>query len=229
MSRLAGVVGAIARHEAERRPACELGVVTSVFDDPDGGAADGHTVSVRLKDTGLALTRVPVASGITGAAALPRQGDVVLVLVPRGDLSAAVVLGPVYSDVRRPPTFDRDELALVWPGDSDDPDGKAVDLRIRADGSQRSVIVRLGGDKDATLTVEDGAIVLLAGGVSVRLQHSSGSDGVVEIAGGGTRIELKQDGDLTVEAAGILSLKGRSVEIEGQTKVKVNGQMVEIN
>lgn len=227
MSRLVNIVGAIARHEAERRPACELAVVTSGFDDADG--PDSHTVSVQFKDTGLTLTRVPVACGITGAAALPRQGDVVLVLLPRGDLSSAVVVGPVYSDERRPPVFSRDEVALIWPGDTDDPDAEAVDIRIRSDGSERAVVVKLGGDKDATLTIEDGAISLVAGGVSARFQHSSGSDGTVEVAAGGTRMEMKQDGDLSVEAAGVLSLKGRSIEIEGQTQVKVNGQTVEIN
>ena len=227
MSRLVNVVGAIARHEAERRPACELAVVTSGFDDADG--PDSHTVSIQFKDTGLALTRVPVASGITGAAALPRQGDLVVVLLPRGDLSSAVVVGPVYSDERRPPVFSRDEVALVWPGDSDDPDAEAVDIRVKSDGSQRAVIVRLGGDKDATLTIEDGAIGLVAGGVSARLQHSSGSDGTLEVAAGGSRLEIKQDGDITAEATGALVLKGRTVEIEGQTQVKVNGQTVEIN
>lgn len=227
MSRLANVVGAIARHEALRRPVCELAVVSSNFDDADG--PDSHTVSVEFKDTGLALPRVPVMSGITGAAALPRQGDLVLVLLPRGDLSSAVVLGPVYSDQRRPPVHSRDEVALVWPGDADDAEADAVDVRVLADGSKRAVAVTLGGDKDAKLSIEDGAISLTAGGATARLSHSSGSDGVAELAAGGTRIELKQDGDLTIESATKLVLKANSVEIEGQSQIKINGQIVEIN
>ena len=227
MSRLANVVGAIARHEALRRPVCELAVVTSNFDDADG--PDSHTVSVEFKDTGLALPRVPVMSGITGAAALPRQGDLVLVLLPRGDLSSAVVLGPVYSDDRRPPVHSRDEVALVWPGDADDAEADAVDMRVLADGSKRAVTVMLGGDKDAKLSIEDGAISLTAGGATAKFSHSSGSDGVAELAAGGTRIELKQDGDLTIESATKLVLKATSVEMEGQSQIKINGQIVEIN
>ncbi|MBV7335208.1 hypothetical protein KFU94_44605 [Chloroflexi bacterium TSY] len=84
MSRLVEVVQAIARHEVKRHPYLELAVVTSNFDDADG--ADSHTVSVKLKNSGLAINRVPLASTVGGAAALPRQGDVVLVLMPRGDL-----------------------------------------------------------------------------------------------------------------------------------------------
>lgn len=227
MSRLVDIVGAIARHEALRRPVCELAVVTSNFDDADG--PDSHTVSVEFKDTGLALPRVPVMCGITGAAALPRQGDLVLVLLPRGDLSSAVVLGPVYSDERRPPRYSRDEVAMVWPGDAEETDKEAVDIRVLADGSKRAVTVALGGNKDAMLSIEDGAIVLTAGGATARLTHSSGSDGVVQLAAGGTRIELKQDGDLTIESAAKLVLKAANVEIEGQAQVKVNGQIVEIN
>ncbi len=227
MSRLVDMVAAIARHETQRRPVCELAVVTSNFDHADG--PDSHTVSVEFKDTGLALPRVPVMSGLTGAAALPRQGDLVLVLLPRGDLTSAVVVGPVYSDQRRPPGHSRDEVALVWPGDSEDPDAEAVDLRVLADGAKRAVTVALGGDKDAMLSIEDGAISLSAGGATAKLSHSSGSDGVVELAAGGTRIELKQDGDLSIESATKLVLKATNIEIEGQAQVKVNGQIVEIN
>lgn len=227
MSRVVDLVGAIARHQAERRPACDLAVVTSTFDGDDGD--DTHTVSIAFKHSGLALTRVPVACGITGGAVLPRPGDVVLVLMPRGDLASAVVIGPVYSDERRPPAFTRDEVALVWPGDADDPDTGAVDLRVLADGSSRAVTITLGGDKDARLAVEDGEISLVAGGATVRVAHASTSDATIEVAAGGTRVSLKQDGDLTIEAAGSLILKGRAIEIEGQTQVKINGQTVDIN
>ena len=227
MSRLIDIVGAVARHEVARMPQCELAVVTSNFDDSDG--ADSHTVSIELKTTGLALPRVPVMSGITGAAALPRQGDLVLVLFPSGDLSSAVVLGPVYSDVRRPPVHSRDEVALVWPGDAEDPESEAVDIRASANGSERAVTVALGGDRNALLSVSDGQIELAAGGAVATIRHSSGSDGTVSLAAGGTSLELKQDGDLTIESATKLVLKAPEITIEGQASVKVNGQIVEIN
>jgi phage baseplate assembly protein gpV len=227
MSRLLEIIKAIARHELNRRPFCELGVVTSNFDDGDG--KDSHTVSVKLKDSGVALPRVPMASFATGVAALPRQGDVVLIAMPRGDPASAIVVAPVYSDQRRPPVFSRDEVAIVWPGDADDPDNKAVDFRIKADSSSRSLTITLGGDKDAKLTVSDGSIQLLAGGVEVKLNHTSASDGAVSIAGGGTKISLAQDGDLSIEASGTLKLKATSVKIEGDGPVTINGQTVGIN
>lgn len=227
MSRALAALQAIARHEVDRRLICELGEVTSVFDGGDGAGA--QSISVTLKDAGLPLTRVPMATGLTGLAALPRIGDLVLVLFPRGDLGSAVAVAQVYSDQRRPPTFTRDEAALVWPGDSDDPDTKAVRISVSADGSDRKVSVTLGGDLDASLTVSDGAVELVAGGVSFRLHHGSGSDGTIELAAGGTKMNLAQDGDLKIESQGTLTLKGNKVAIEGDTQVTINGQTVEIN
>jgi len=227
MSRVVEQIKAIARHEVARRPWCELAVVTSNFDDGDGD--DSHTVNVKLKDSGVSIPRLPVASFATGAAVLPRQGDVVLVAFPRGDLASAVVIGQIYSDQRRPPTFTRDEVAIVWPGDAGDADKDAVDFRIKADGSSRSLTITLGGDKDAKFTVTDGTIQLLAGGVDIKLTHSSSSDGAVTITGGGTKIDLAQDGDLKIEATGTLNLKATSIKIEGDTSVTINGQTVGIN
>jgi phage baseplate assembly protein gpV len=227
VSRLVEIIKAIARHEVIRRPWMELGVVTSNFDDGDGD--DSHTVSVTLKDSGVSLPRVPVAGFVTGGAALPRQDDVVLVAMPRGDLASAIVAGQVYSEKRRPPKFSRDEIALSWPGDAGDPAREAVDLRIKANGQGRSLTISLQGDKDARFTVTDGAIQLLAGGVEVRLSHSTDSDGVVSITGGGSKIELAQDGDVTIQASGALKLKASSIKIEGDTSVAINGQTVGIN
>lgn len=227
MSRVVEVLQAIARQESERRTFCELGVVTSSFDG--GSGADSHSVSVTLKDSGLAINRIPLVSLVSGMAAVPRPGDVVLVLAPRGDLSSAVAFGQIYSDERRPPDFRAHEAVLIWPGDADDPATDAVDVRVSADGSARSLCVSLGGDKDARFCIRDGEIELMAGGVQVRLSHSSASDGTIEVAAGGTTIELSQDGDLKIESAGALTLKAASIKIEGDTQVSINGQTVGIN
>src|SRR5262249_600518 len=151
-----------------------------------------------------------------------------VVAMPRGDLASAVAIGQVYSDERRPPSFKRDEMAIVWPGDADNPDDDAVDLRMGAGSSGRSFTVTLGGNNDAKLTVKDGEIQLLAGGVEVKVSHSSSSDGVVSISGGSSKIDIAQDGDITIEAAGTLKLKASSIKLEGDGTVTINGQTVGI-
>lgn len=227
MSRVGDALLALARHELEQRSFCELAVVTSSF--PGSEEPDGQSVSVQLKDSGLAIPRVPVMTTVTGFGGLPREGDVVVVLFARGDLNSPVVVGQLYSDERRPPEFERDELKLVWPGEVEDPEEEAVQLSIKLDGETRSLSVSLGGDKDATVTVTDGEISLVAGGVSCKLSHASDSDGRIDLEAGGTKISLEQDGDLKLETSGTLALKGSEVTIEGDTSVKVNGQTVEIN
>lgn len=227
MSRVLRVLRAVARQEAERRSFCELGLVTSVFAGDD--ASNAQSASIELKDSGLAIPRVPVATPLTGAAFLPRLGDIVVVLFPRGDWSSPVIVGQVYSEQRRPPSFGKDEFVLQWPGDADDPEAKAVRLSVSADGEARRVAVELGGESSASLLVEDGSITLEAGGVRVRLQHASDSDGTVEVAAGGTSLSLAQDGDLTLESQGTLTIKAPQISIEGDTSVKINGQTVEIN
>ena len=222
MSRVAELMGAFARDQAERRTFCELAVVTSVFDDSSGD--DSHTASVQLKDSGLALRNLPVASWATGLACLPRVGDVVLVLFPRGSLVSGIVFGQVYSDERRPPKFTKDEIALVWPEARED---RAV---IRLDGTDDPKIhMGAGGDGEVSIEMKKGEIRVAASGVVLRLSYGGDSDGIVALEAGGTKIELKQDGDLTVTAAGKLTLRGAQISIEADGPVKVNGATVELN
>ncbi len=227
MSRLVPALQAVARHEIDRRSFCELGVVTSVFDGDDGD--DAQTATVRLKDSGEVLPRVPVAVGLTGLAALPREGDVVVVVFPHGEAASPIVLAQVYSDARRPPVADRHTAALTWPGDRDDPEAESVQITVSSDGSAREVRIGLGGDTDAALRIADGVVELTSGGVRCVLEHQTSSDGRVKLAAGGTTVELAQDGDLSIAAAGTLVLKGTEVKIEADVAVSINGQTVDIN
>lgn len=226
MSRLVATLQAVARHEVQRRPTCELAVVTSVFDGDDD---DAQSVSVQLKDTGEVIPRVPVAVPLTGLAALPRLDDVVLVAFPAGELASAIVIAQVYSDARRPPPCDADQVHLVWPGDAADPETEAVDVSIRRSDDGREVVIAIGGDADATARVADGAIELTSGGVELSLTHSSSSDGVAALTAGGTKVELAQDGDVTVETSGGVTIKAATISLEADVSVTINGQTVEVN
>lgn len=222
MSRVAEIIGAFARHEAERRTFCELAIVTSVFDHAAG--ADSHTVSVNLKDTGLALDRLPVATGATGLACLPRVGDVVLVLFPRGSLASGIVAGQVYSDQRRPPAFKRDEIALLWPEGAED----RVALRLDG-GEEPAALLQVAGAGEVAISLKQGELRITAAGVGVTLSYGGGGDGVAVLEAGGTRVELKQDGDLGITAAGRLTLKAAEIRIEADGPVRINGATLDLN
>jgi phage baseplate assembly protein gpV len=229
VSRLATTIQAIARHEAERRPACELGVVVGRFDNADGSAEKAHTVNVRLRESGVVVPNLPVAAAVGGAAGLPRPDDLVLVLFPAGDLTAGIVVGTVYGNERRPPQFGPDDLVLVWPGEAEDPDADAVRIRVGKDDAGRHVEVSLLGDKQAELTIGDGAITLKTAEASVSLQHGSSSDAKVTLKAGDASFELQQGGDVVLKTSGSLTLDADSIEIKGRSSIKVNGQTVEIN
>ncbi|UFN46892.1 hypothetical protein LPC08_12715 [Roseomonas sp. OT10] len=222
MSRLAEVMTAFARHEAERRTFCELAVVTSVFDNAQGD--DSHTVSVTLKDSGVALRRLPVAVWATGLACLPRVGDVVLVMFPRGALVSGIVVASVYSDAQRPPEFKADEIALLWPAGAEDR------VLLRLDGADEpSAKLAVGGDGEVAIELRKGELRVSASGVALKLSYGGSSDGVAALEAGGTKVELKQDGDLTVTATGRVTLKGAEVRIEADGPVKISGATVELN
>jgi phage baseplate assembly protein gpV len=222
VSRVAEIIAAFARHEAERRSFCELGVVTSVFDDAAG--ADSHTVSVKLKDTGLALDHLPVASWATGLGCLPRVGDVVLVMFPRGALASGVVVAQVYSDARRPPAFKKDEIALLWP------EGREDRVTLRLDGGEEpAALLQVAGEGEVALSLKQGELRIAASGVTIRLSYGGGNDGVVALEAGGTKVELKQDGDLSITAAGRLSLKGAEIRMEADGPVRINGATLDLN
>lgn len=222
MSGIGAALSALARDAAGRSASLELGIVTAQFDTGD----DALSVSVQLKDAGLTLPKLPVLGWASGVAALPRIGDVVLVAFPRGDLASGIVIGTVHSDHRAAPAFKADEVALVWPGDADDAEKDAAQLRIDGSAGARKITLKLGGDSEAALVIAEGKATLSAGDLTFTLDAGAGE---AKLEGGGTSIALKKDGDVVIEAAGKLTLKGAQVEIAGDATVKVNGQMVEIN
>lgn len=222
MSTIGTALRGLTRDESSRRSFVELGVVTAQFDSGD----DAQCVSVRLKDSDLALPRIPVAGWASGSAGLPRIGDVVVVVFPRGDIASGIVLGTVHSDHRAPPDCKAEELALVWPGDADDPEADAAQLRIDGTQDARTITLKLGGDTEAALTIAEGKATLSAGDLKLTLD---GGAQEATLAAGGTTIALKQDGDLTIQSTGKLTLSANQIEIAGDATVKINGQMVELN
>ena len=65
----------------------ELGVVEAVYPHADSGDTDNYGCDVRLKNSGLLLQRVPVATGHIGTAAFPNIGDLVVLTFCKGDVN----------------------------------------------------------------------------------------------------------------------------------------------
>src|SRR5688572_13768492 len=103
MSGIVETIQAIVRHELARVRVTDLGVVGTVRSNADGGDHDNYGGDVRLKNRGLLLGRVPVATQMVGSVAAPRQGELGMVAYDKGDVNQPVVIGRLYTDEGRPP------------------------------------------------------------------------------------------------------------------------------
>jgi uncharacterized protein involved in type VI secretion and phage assembly len=227
VTRLAEAIGLLARHEVARLRVCELGVVRSVYgaDGPDGE----HCCTVELRDTALVLPRVPIAVGITGSASLPAVGDLVAVLFAGGDLHAPLIVGRLYSDALAPPEHAAGQSVLRLPPGQGDA-AKRLDVLAQApSGSERLLTITVDGEAPVQIRVEPGQVRIGVGDAELTLRQPAGGAGQATLAVGDSRVDLDGNGDVSVQAAGTLTLRGAKVEVAAETQVSVKGQLVELN
>ncbi|WP_422050570.1 phage baseplate assembly protein V [Shimia sp.] len=215
---------AIIRRELETLRIAELGIVTAVHPHADSGDSDNYSCDVRLKNTGLELPRVPVATGHIGTVAIPNVGDLVLLAFDRGDINQPIITGRLYNDEDRPPINTSDEVIFRLPlAEADDQTIKAAIRNHQTDNPPRELIIEM--DPKITIRVTDGTVRATAGPSELFIDQTGASGGTVTVVTGGTKITLNQDGDATVEAIGALNLKAQQdVTIEG-LNVKIKGQI----
>jgi uncharacterized protein involved in type VI secretion and phage assembly len=222
--RLVHAVQQIARDEAGQRWSSALGVVRSLH-----GGEKEHTCTVELRESGVVLPHVPIAVGVTGAAALPHEDDLVVVVFAGGDLHAPVVVGCLYNEKTAPPAHDPGQIVLSLPG-GETADDKRMLLTVDTPGDgTRKTVLKLDGSVAIELTVEDSGVDIKAGDARLKLEQTSSSDGRAELSVGDSSVQIEQSGDVTVKASGSLKLEATNIEISGDASVKVAGQTIDLN
>jgi phage baseplate assembly protein gpV len=216
---LIGIVQAVVRDELAGLRVAEIGVVTDVFPHADGGDQDNYACSVRLRDTGLQLDKVPVATQRIGLSHIPNVDDLVLVSFVGGVLEGAVITGRLYNDVDRPPVASPAECVYESPDD--------------AESGVRRLSVTLPNSN--TLIVDDDKVVLSVGDTKITINNGGdveidsnakvviNSTGNTEVTSQGD-ITLDATGSLTLKAQGDVSIEGMSVAVKAQTTAQVEGQ-----
>ncbi len=212
-------VARIARHEATARAIAGVGKVTDVF--PADGAPADYAVTVEMRDTGLILPRVPVATGMLGSVTIPAVDELVVVVFMEGDYNAPVVVGRLYHSDQDPPEHKEGQFVLWLPSGSNDPK-----LKVTIEGKKPSIKLEMP-DGEVVAEIVEKQIQLSVGEVSVTIQSSGG--GRIEIAAGGTTLVLKKDGDITMKTSGKLKLDAAEIDLTGSTKIKLSAAQVEIN
>ncbi len=224
MSTIVDTIQAIVRQEMRGVRITELGVVEAVYPHSAASDMDNYGCDVRLKNSGLLLKRVPIATGRIGTVAIPNIGDLVLLAFDKGDVNQPIVIGRLYNDTDRPPLNNPDEVIFRLPlAESDDKTVKAAIRNIQGNTPPREIIVEM--PPKITVRITDGTVRATAGKTEMKLDQPDGSGGTVTVVAGRTKITMNQDGDVTVEAAGAMSLKATgNLTLEGQN-VAIKGRM----
>lgn len=192
----------------------ELGVVQESHPHADAGDDDNYACTVRLRDTGLVLPRVPVACGRKGMAAIPDVGDLVLVQFIGGDINAPIITGSLYNDEDRPPPNDIGQVVLSLPVDAADDEG--VHVKIVSE-SERSATLTLGASLKIELKDDDPVVK-------------------IDVGDGSATLTIDSDGTLTIKSGkaialegGEISIKGSKITAEAQGEMTLKGSMINLN
>ncbi len=228
MTTILSTIQEIVRHELRAVRIAELGLVEDVYPHEADSDADNYACDVRLKNSGLLLKRVPVASGHIGTVAIPNVGDLVLLTFEKGDINQPVIIGRLYSDDDRPPFNKPDEVIFRLPLEKDDDESILASIKNHGDQSPpREVLLQMPPKLNVKIT--DGTLTATAGKTELKLDNPNTGGGTVTVLAGGTKITMDQDGDVSIEvmgsmsvkANGDLSLEATSISIKAQANVDI--------
>ena len=193
---LYGLIQAMIKEELTHLNITELGEVTEVFSHEADSDKNNYQVSVRLRDSGLELPRVGIATQRIGAVAIPNVGDLVLVQFIGGDIHRPIITGRVYNDQDRPPVAKPNEWVFECQ-DSEENDKRRLAVVF---------------PKNNSITVTDGGATIVMGDASITI----GNDGNVTITGG-KDITLEAEGNVTIKSKGDISMQS-----DGNMKIKAS-------
>ncbi|GJH28939.1 phage baseplate assembly protein V [Caballeronia novacaledonica] len=219
MTSIVETIQEIVRAELRTVRVAELGVVDAVNPHSDENDDDNYNCDVRLKNTGLLLRRVPIATTHIGSVAVPNVGDLVLLTFTKGDINQPILLSRLFTDDDRPPLSRPNEMIMHLPLHASDE--RAIRTAVRnsdANDPPREMVLNL--DPKITVRVTDHTVRATAGNCEMTLDQPEGGSGTVTVLAGGTRITMNQDGDVSVEALGDLSLRAHgAMELQAGTSL----------
>jgi phage baseplate assembly protein gpV len=202
---LVSLVQAIVADALQGFRTAELGVVTAVYSHTSASDNNNYECDVRLRDSGLELKRVSVATQRVGAVSIPNVDDLVLVQFLNGDVQSAVVTGRLYNDQVRPPEAKEHEVVYVSP----DPE----------EAGARRLYAEL--PKNNKLLIEDAKLVLEMGRTTLTMQN----DGEVELKSNDQNITISDQGGSNVVK---IEVQAGKVAVKAAGKVVVDAPQIEL-
>lgn len=224
MTSIVDTIQRIVRHELRDVRTTEFGLVEALYPHNADSDNDNYGCDVRLKNSGLLLKRVPVATGRIGTVAIPNINDMVILAFDKGDINQPIIIGRLYNSEDRPPLNNPDEVIFRLPlAEADDKTIRAAIRNLQQNSAPREIIIEMS--PQITVRITDGAVRATAGNTELVLDQPNSSGGKVTVITGRSKIIMDQDGDINVEAAGSMSIKAnRDLSLEG-LNVSIKGQV----
>jgi phage baseplate assembly protein gpV len=193
--------------ELGRVRTAELAIVQEQHPHADDSDKDNYACTVRLRDSGIVLEQVPVATPRVGCVSIPAVDELVLVQFVGGDVNAPIITGRLYNDEDRPPVNEDGQAITHLPLGAED--GDAVHIELHS-GDRREFLLKFGDGVTVNI-VDDDPVVK------------------VEVDGGKLTLQVDRDGTVTLESQGNVELKGNEISIEAQSQLNLKGGTVNIN
>ena len=198
----------IVQEEIARTRSAELAVVQEQHPHADDSDKDNYACTVVLRNSGIVLKQVPVATQRIGFATIPAVGELVLVQFIGGDINAPIITGRLYNDEDRPPVNDDNQGIMHLPLDAGDSDAVHAELHS---GDSRELILKLGDGLELNLKDDDPVVE-------------------IKVDGGKGSVAIARDGAITIESQGDINMKGSgSINIEASGELNLKGSVINLN
>lgn len=183
MSDIINVLRAIIRDELRSLRLGDIAVVSKAYPHAEGDQHN-HECDVELRESGLLLTKVPIATPHIGMVSAPQEGDLVYLSYVGGDPSRPVVVGRLYSEKYSPPEHEAGEVHIV-----SNPGGKASIVLDKAESvivSAGETIITIKKDDTIAITGKKDLTIEVDGNVSLKCNDCKiDASGNIDLGSGG--------------------------------------------
>lgn len=199
----------------QQAPNVAVGIVSD-NEDPEGMGRVKLTFPWRRAEdeSNWARIAVPMAGGDRGTWFLPEVGDEVLVAFEGGELAHPYVIGALWNGQDSPPeenSGDNDIRAINSRAGHtltfDDADDGGVE--IETDAGHTITLDDSSGSEKITIEDNSGSNVIEFDGASQELSIEAGA----KISIDAPQLELSADGNISIDASGVLQLDGALIKL----------------
>ncbi|WP_019600796.1 phage baseplate assembly protein V [Teredinibacter turnerae] len=197
----------IVQEELMRARQAELAVVQEQHPHADDADTDNYACTVALRDSGIVLKQVPVATPHIGCAAIPEIGELVLVQFIGGDINAPVISGRLYNDEDRPPANAAQQMITHLPASASAEEALHLELNS---GDTKSAVLNIGSAVKVLLADDDPAVTVNVGDGAAVITITPGGEITIESQ---SDMKFISAANLDLEASGDLNLKGATINL----------------